>query len=298
MAASTYGSSMRVRTKTSRADNWSKWMKTMRESRYFSVSSRGDLEVSERNSDWRGCLKECCLPSIPPSIKNECPSCSRKSAERILINVSGQQFEISSELLDRHPSTLLGNQASRSKFYDKRKKEYFFDRHRPTFEIVFAYFQYGGKLRRPDYIPDDVFLNEIEYYQLEPEVIEDYKISEGYTVENVTFPKNKTLKKIWLAMEYPETSATAYAVAFISVIMTTISIILFCVETLERFAKSHCVADEAPNFLDPFFIIETICTAWFTFEVILGLFYDIHLLEISVTCHHHAENINFMLSKS
>jgi len=53
-------------------------------------------------------------------------------------------------------------------------------------------------------------------------------------------------------------------VALLSVTITLISIVLFCVETLPAFSTSHCVRDEAPNFLDPFFVIETICTAWFT----------------------------------
>ncbi|ESN99006.1 hypothetical protein HELRODRAFT_67024 [Helobdella robusta] len=189
--------------------------------------------------------------------------------KRIQINVSGQQFEIALHLLKQHPSTLLGNETLRRRYYDRKKKEYFFDRHRPSFEIVFAYFQYGGKLRRPEYIPEDVFLNEIEFFQLEQDIIEDYKLSEGYTLEEVIYPENETLKKIWLTMEYPETSRTAYVVAVVSVVMTIVSIILFCVETLERFSKSHCIEDEAPNFLDAFFIIETVCTAWFTFEAIV-----------------------------
>jgi len=51
--------------------------------------------------------------------------------------------------------------------------------------------------------------------------------------------------------------------------MTLVSIILFCVETLPVFADSHCVADELPNFADPFFVIETTCTAWFTLEIVV-----------------------------
>jgi len=49
--------------------------------------------------------------------------------------------------------------------------------------------------------------------------------------------------------------------------MTLVSIVLFCIETLPVFSMTHCVKDEAPNFLDPFFVIETVCTAWFTIEV-------------------------------
>jgi len=56
-------------------------------------------------------------------------------------------------------------------------------------------------------------------------------------------------------------------VAVVSVLMTLASIVLFCIETLPVFALTHCVKDEAPNFLDPFFVIETVCTAWFTVEL-------------------------------
>ena len=51
------------------------------------------------------------------------------------------------------------------------------------------------------------------------------------------------------------------------VIMTLVSIVLFCVETLPVFAMTHCVKDELPNFADPFIVIETVCTAWFTLEM-------------------------------
>jgi len=32
---------------------------------------------------------------------------------------------------------------------------------------VFAYYQYGGRLRRPSNVPDDVFLAELEFYELD-----------------------------------------------------------------------------------------------------------------------------------
>ena len=63
---------------------------------------------------------------------------------------------------------------------------------------------------------------------------------------------------LWLLFEYPESSTAAYVIAVTSVIMTLVSIVLFCVETLPIFATTHCVGEEAPNFLDPFFIIETV----------------------------------------
>lgn len=77
--------------------------------------------------------------------------------------------------------------------------------------------------------------------------------------------------KLWMLFEYPESSRAAFLVGVISIIMTLVSIVLFCVETLPVFATSHCVADELPNFADPFFVIETVCTAWFTLEILVRL---------------------------
>jgi hypothetical protein len=85
----------------------------------------------------------------------------------IRINVSGQPFELPVALLTRHPSTLLGDPAKRQRYYDGHRRELFFDRHRPSFEAVFAYYQSGGRLRRPYHVPDDVFLAELEFYELE-----------------------------------------------------------------------------------------------------------------------------------
>jgi len=49
--------------------------------------------------------------------------------------------------------------------------------------LIFAYYQTGGRLRRPYHVPDDVFLTELEFYELEDEAIEEYKRSEGYVFE-------------------------------------------------------------------------------------------------------------------
>jgi len=186
------------------------------------------------------------------------------SVRRIRINVSGHNFEVPVRLLDRHPDTLLGNARRRAAFYDRGRDELFLDRHRPSFEAIFSYYQLGGRLRRPHHVPDDIFLAEVEFYELERDVVDEYKMSEGYTVDEMKLPSNATLKKIWMHFEYPETSRAAYIIAIVSVLITLVSIVLFCVETLPSFAMTHCVADEAPNFLDAFFIIETVCTAWFT----------------------------------
>ena len=185
------------------------------------------------------------------------------------INVSGHYFETRVGLLSKHPDTLLGNAQKRQRYYDRERNELFLDRHRPSFEAIFSYYQYGGKLKRPHHVPDDIFLAELQFYELEKDVVDEYKCAEGYTSEEMQLPTNEFLRKLWILFEYPETSRAAFVIALVSVLMTLVSIVLFCVETLPAFALTHCVSDEAPNFLDPFFIIETTCTAWFTVEVIV-----------------------------
>ena len=176
---------------------------------------------------------------------------------RLRINVSGQYFETTLLVLERHPDTLLGDRRKRSQFFDRAKNEFFFDRHRPSFEAIFLYYQYGGRLRRPPHVPDDVFLDELLFYQLESDVVDEYKRSEGYTSEVIHLPSNVTLRRLWMLFEYPETSRAAFVIAILSVAVTLISIVLFCVETLPVFAMTHCVAGEMPNFLDAFFLIKT-----------------------------------------
>ena len=136
-------------------------------------------------------------------------------------------------------------------------------------QAIFHYYQYGGKLKRPLTVPDDVFVSEIEFFNLEENVIYEYRKAEGYVKDTQTLPKNAHLRRVWMLFEYPETSCVAYAIALISVVATLVSIVLFCVETLPIFATSHCVGDKKPNFLDPFFVIETTCTLWFTMEIIV-----------------------------
>ena len=216
-------------------------------------------------------------------------TCQLSTCERITINVSGKCFETWRKILEDHPETLLGDPEKRCKYYDKGKNEYFFDRHRPTFDAIFEYYIYGGGLKRPPPVPDDIFLSELEFFEIERRCVEDYRRGEGYVTESVVLPERGFKRRVWMLMEYPETSMYAYTIAIISVIVTMASIALFCVETIEEFQpicdhNSSCVqclhenctikefcTPPPPNWLDPIFIVETICTAWFSLELIVRL---------------------------
>ncbi|RTG80052.1 uncharacterized protein DC041_0001354 [Schistosoma bovis] len=85
----------------------------------------------------------------------------------------------------------------------------------------------------------------------------------------IVLPENLIKRKLWMLFEYPETSILAFTFSMASFIFTVISIILFCIETLPVYAQTHCEPGTKPNFRDPFFIIETLCTFWFTIEIFI-----------------------------
>lgn len=210
------------------------------------------------------CLESCCNGTTSPHV------CMLDTCERISINICGQYYETWATILNRHPTTLLGNPRKRLKYYDKRRNEYFFDRHRPTFESIFNYYTYGGRIKKPEPVPDDIFLRELDFFEIEREVVDKYKEEEGYTAEKMVLPENKLQRKIWMLVEYPDTSTMAYVIAILSCFITLLSIVLFCLETIKEISTQDCV-DDVPNLLEPFFILETICTIWFTFEVFIRL---------------------------
>ncbi|KAG7254350.1 hypothetical protein CRUP_014284 [Coryphaenoides rupestris] len=219
------------------------------------------------------------------------------SAERVLINVAGLRYETQLGTLNQFPDTLLGDPAKRIKYFDPLRNEYFFDRNRPSFDGILYFYQSGGKIRRPVNVSIDVFADEIRFYQLGEEAMERFREDEGFIKEEEKpLPHNEFQKQVWLIFEYPESSSPARGIAIVSVLVITISIITFCLETLPEFRDERELAvlsrpDNSSSgrggggggggssahrpsltFSDPFFIIETTCVIWFTFELIVRFF--------------------------
>ncbi|XP_065146123.1 potassium voltage-gated channel subfamily A member 5 [Paramisgurnus dabryanus] len=207
-----------------------------------------------------------------------------ESNERVLINIAGLRFETQLGTLNQFPDTLLGDPEKRIKYFDPLRNEYFFDRNRPSFDGILYFYQSGGKIRRPVNVSIDVFADEIRFYQLGEEAMDRFREDEGYIKEeDKPLPQNEFQKQVWLIFEYPESSSPARGIAIVSVIVITISIITFCLETLPEFRDERELAvssraingtQERPSltFSDPFFIIETTCVIWFTFELFVRFF--------------------------
>ena len=167
----------------------------------------------------------------------------------------------------------------RKRFWDSRRNEFFIDRHRPSFQAVLYYYQSGGRLRRPIEVPEDIFLDELEFYQISEETIQEYKEKEGFIMEKKkALPTVAWKRNLWLFCEEPDSGKAAKVFALFSITCIMVAIFSFCMETLPAFDRPICInvsSDDGlsfhqqPNYRDPFFIVETICVVWFTAEFIL-----------------------------
>lgn len=209
--------------------------------------------------------------------------------QKVIINIAGLRFETRLKTLDQFPETLLGDPLKRMDYFDPMRNEYFFDRNRPSFDGILYYYQSGGKIRRPANVPLDVFADEIFFYELGSEAMEQFREDEGFIKDiAIPLPDNDVYRQFWLLFEYPESSNAARGVALVSVLVIVISIIIFCMETLPEFRddtdpivptvvqpfnQSSVYTSVTPSgikpttFSDPFFIIETACIVWFFFEL-------------------------------
>ncbi|CAJ0954645.1 unnamed protein product [Ranitomeya imitator] len=206
--------------------------------------------------------------------------------QRVIINIAGLRFETQLSTLNQFPDTLLGDPEKRMRFFDPLRNEYFFDRNRPSFDGILYFYQSGGKIRRPVNVSIDVFADEIRFYELGEEAMERFREDEGFLKdEEKPLPGNEFQRQVWLIFEYPESSSSARGIAIVSVLVILISIITFCLETLPEFRDENELPPTLSTVLndtqqptppsgltDPFFIIETTCVIWFTFELLVRFF--------------------------
>ena len=219
--------------------------------------------------------------------------------ERVVINISGLRFETQLKTLAQFPETLLGDPRKRMRYFDPLRNEYFFDRNRPSFDAILYYYQSGGRIRRPVNVPIDIFSEEIRFYQLGEEAMEKFREDEGFIREEQRpLPEKEFQRQVWLLFEYPESSGPARGIAIVSVLVILISIVIFCLETLPEFRDDHdyegtggtfgtgggplppdvftnsssSAVSMVSSFTDPFFVVETLCIIWFSFELLVRFF--------------------------
>ncbi|CAF3721442.1 unnamed protein product [Rotaria sp. Silwood1] len=214
-----------------------------------------------------------------PTTKNK----HEQNHDRITINISGKRYQTYSSTLENYPNTLLGNKQKRMRYWNEQEEEYFFDRHRACFEAILYYYQSNGRLRRPDYVPLDTFLEEVSFFDLGSQAVAQINKSENVSmIKYINLPNWFWRRYIWFYLEYPQHSIFARILHSISMLLTVISCITLAIETLPQY-NNLCINENnitssendiklcSATFSSPFFIIQTICVSYFIIEFILRL---------------------------
>lgn len=133
-----------------------------------------------------------------------------------------------------------------------------------------------------------MFFDEIVYFELGEDAINKYKKSEGYIIDKVPskndMPQNRLQRFFWMLFENPQSSFIARIIAIISVVCITVSITIFCIETLPEIKTKRSQFQQiitvnldnttsismiSSSEKDEIFYIETICIVWFSIELIV-----------------------------
>lgn len=121
-------------------------------------------------------LKRTCALGVIPIIRDcesfvELINTNRPSLRTLTVSISGVRFELSEAVLRQFPNTLLGSD-EKEYFFDEEKNEYFFDRDPELFRYIMSYYQ-SGRLHFPKNICANSFQNELVFFGILPDFLED-----------------------------------------------------------------------------------------------------------------------------
>ncbi len=185
-----------------------------------------------------------------------------KDDKIVTLSVSGRRFETLESTLARFPSSLLGNEESRSKLKRNQNGEIFLDRNQRAFEILLTFYQ-TGIFEEPSNVNLNVFKHEIRYFGLVEEAIECG--IKGLDIRPQVFHKHKWQAKLWNILEDPTSSTLARIVTIISLVVILLSVVIFCLETMPSVKYSSKATTDTLNYM------EMACIAYFTIEFLLRL---------------------------
>ncbi|XP_074606433.1 potassium voltage-gated channel subfamily A member 7-like isoform X1 [Acropora palmata] len=232
-----------------------------------------------------------------------CVAVPGKSIERITVNVSGKKYELTYNRLLKFPRSLLARSRQRAHFYDAQRNEFFFDRNRIAFESIYHFYQTAGEFLRPEQLPEELLMKEMEFFGLTYYLSQHERYS--ITIENAplhkktVIPTNPCQRRIWQVFEYPDSTFVAQALNTFMLLLILFSVILLCIETLPEFGDTNMLRssrnatndkpkqgrvntfsnkrgkekaeahDRSTSILEKLFLAEAFCIFFFTLELII-----------------------------
>jgi len=190
--------------------------------------------------------------------------------DRVIINVGGYRHETYLSTLRVVPDSRLAwiaENASKQAEYDPENNEYFFDRHPGVFASIINYYR-TGKLHTPSDVCGPLFEEELAFWgidelQMEPCCWSNYtqhrdaqatlKAFEGlqksveeseneasaFKVRHKESSRTKWKKEIWAMLEQPYSSKYAQMFAMVSLIVIVLSVLTFCLESIEDLKEDY-----------------------------------------------------------
>lgn len=199
----------------------------------------------------------------------------------LTINVSGLRFQVTSGTLSVFPDSLLGDSNRRAAHYNEETGEYFFERSRVCFDSILYYYQSRGVLCCPRNVPPQIFYEEVKFFELGDDVAEPFETFAGrynkYDTDDETEKDDESrMRSLWILFEKPNSSVAAKMMTVLSMLVILLSVTVFCIETIPSVSDSTSCLITTGNGTNMtssvnyhcgvFFIIETVCVAWFTIE--------------------------------
>lgn len=179
---------------------------------------------------------EACFP--PRSYNANVLSSKNRTDSRIIINVSGRNYETFASTLHKYPDTLLGNPTNRLQLTDKKTGHLFLNRNPVCFEAILYFYQSSGNLIRPKMILMSLFEEECRFYQIPEDALKRMKNRESFLYR----PKKELPKaykdsfayRCWMFFDKPKQffipwlAKSYFLLYYLAVVL---SIALFCIET-------------------------------------------------------------------
>lgn len=146
----------------------------------------------------------------------------------------------------------------------------FLDRHPKCFAAILNYYR-TDRLVQPAGVTDDVWHNELKYYQIRPPIekpLSDEEIEERAQMRGKPSGPNFRLK-LWLLLEDANSSRLAKIYGLVSMLIVLLATMVFIVESLPQFQDG---SESAKRSKQAFETIEEVCIVWFTVEFVLRLY--------------------------
>ena len=187
---------------------------------------------------------------------------------RVIIQVSGMVFETHLSTLEKFPNTLLGSPVKRQMYYVQELNQYVFQRNRQAFHAILFFYQSDGKLHRPEDLPMKIFKEEVEFFELDRNVVLQMLEKNGYIEEpDIVLPTNRLQRKILELFEHPHTSNAAHILAIFSMTAITISVLIGIVQSFPSIEQEHYMFKV--QLQDLWFVLDLVLNCWFAFELLV-----------------------------